>query len=205
MSLESICPLRNKDCENAKRAILEENAATLKKMSPKGALFLHPYLDQKRLEHGIIDAAFDFEPIYDRVFVWQLGFHKGNTYIPGGVIIQPDAYKDADDKSVPQGIVVGAGLGALDALRSHGTDLGHQVAIIAVAPWSMPIEPGSNIGVLMLQAGDLVGSKELARALRSGKCQIKSEKNSEGVRVHKYVDENGETWDPVLPWTRDDT
>lgn len=203
--LEEICPLRNPDCENAKRLAVEEHQEIAGKMSAAGALRLPAYLDHQRRKHGIIDAAFNFANVFDRVFVWQLAMHEGETFIPGGSIIQPESYKDADDKEMPFGIIIGAGLCALDEIRSHGMDLGHEVAIIAIAPWRLPIEPGRKSGVLMLKSGDLVGSRELAQNLRDGKCRVVAEKNSEGVRVHKYVDEAGETWDPVMPWISDDT
>lgn len=199
--------MHNSECLNQKRDILKIDEATRALMSPPGALNLPPLLEKRRLEHGIIDAIFTNQPVFDRVFVWQLPSKEGETYLPGGSIVQPDNFRSADDRECPKGIVVGAGLSALDTLRSHGIDLGHVVSIIAVQPWRLPMghnEKNVAVGVLMLRDGDLVGSDDLALLLRQGKVKFESVVTAEGKRVHRLVDQDGQPWDPVSPWIPDD-
>jgi hypothetical protein len=194
----------NPACENVKRETAEASRVLEGNISPAGALGLPPLLDKRRREYGIPDAAFASRAVYDRVFVWQIWVHQEDTYLPGGAIVQPANFREGDLRENPHGIILSAGLGALDSLRSNGIDLGHHVSIIHVQPWRMPVGIKDSEGVLMLQAGDITGSFDLELALRSGACQITTKANQHGQRMHRLVDREGNIWDPVMPWVADD-
>lgn len=199
--------MRNPQCENVKREAARETQTILGSMSPKGKLGLPPLLERRRWEYGIPDAAFDIRAVFDRILVWQIATHQGETFVKGGAIIQPANFKEWDLRENPHGILISAGLNALDSLRSNGIDLGHHVTIIHVQPWRLELERdsgGTTKGLLMMQAGDITGSYDLEQALRKGRCQIATKANATGQRIHRLVDEKGEVWDPVTPWIADD-
>ena len=207
--LESWCPLNNPLCENVKKGAVEEKEEFQKKVSPPGKngnspLGLPPLLEARRLEHQIPDRAFACRAAYDRVFVWQVWIHKEETYLPGGNIVQPANFREGDLRENPHGIILSAGLGALDSLRSNGIDLGHHVTIIHVQPWRLPVGISDHEGVLMLQAGDITGSHDLELALRSGAVRIVVRLNEHGQRIHRFEDAEGNVWDPTMPWVADD-
>lgn len=196
--------MNNPTCENVKKRAAEETEVVSAKMSPPGKLGLPELLEERRLKYGIPDSAFAFRAVFDRVFVWQIWVHQEETYIPGGAIVQPANFREGSLRENPHGVILSAGLGALDTLRSNGIDLGHHVSIIHVQPWRMPVGISDSEGVLMLQAGDITGSKDLEDAIRNGDCQITTRCNEHGQRVHLFVDKNGQVWDPVKAWVADD-
>lgn len=206
VDLSLICPMQNPACERQLKDIAQEDKAVRGKISPRGSLGLPPLLDARRLEYGIIDEAFNNQPVFDRIYVWQLPLHEEETFMQGGAIVKPDWMKARDKKTTPRGILVAAGLSALDTLRSHGIDIGHIVTIIAIAPWTLPIAivEGHWFELLMLRDGDIVGSDDLATTLRSGVVKTTTVPSDNGARVHKYTDAEGKTWNPVAPFISDD-
>jgi len=194
----------NPACENVKKEAKEESEYLSGLISPKGTLGLPELLDRRRLQHGIPDRAFEAQAMFDRIYVWQIWVHQEETFVPGGAIVQPANYRESDLRENPQGIILSAGLGALDHLRSNGADLGHHVNILHVQPWRIPVGIKDSEGVLVLQTGDVSGSLDLRKALRRGKCRITVRMNEHGQRVHLYEDEQGQVWDPTSPWIADD-
>lgn len=202
MDLSLVCPLKDPTCERFQAGAIQIDKEIRGKISPKGELGLPPLLDQRRLEHGIVDAAFSCQPVYDRVLVYQLPAHKGETFMEGGRILAPDTSRDYMRRECPRGLLLSAGLGALDAIRSHGIDLGHVVLTISTVPFRLIVDhvDGKPFEVLVMLAGDLVGSEDLAKDLRSGTANVVSMSDEDGPRRHFYEDANGHRWDPVDPW-----
>lgn len=178
------------------------------RMSPKGKLKLPPLLDKRRIEWGIIDSAFDTTCGYDRIHVWQIPeTDKSETFIEGGRIITPETAKRRIDDEASRGVLVSAGLTALDNLRSHGFDLGHIVRFVRLAPWRIRIGSieGMEMQVLVMRDGDLTASEDLTQALRRGQCEIKAIRDRKtGAQRHVYVDRKGKIWAPQMPWIADD-
>lgn len=168
-------------------------------MSPKGALGLPPLLDARRLEWRITDGAFALSPLYDRVYLHQIPMQIGGKK---GAIHLPDTVRKKEHRSCPRGVLIAAGALALDSIRSNGVDLGHIVRFIHVNPWRLIVDyaEGFEPEVLVMTAGSLTGSEDLADALRSG--AVKVEMGSDGK--HRYVAKDGTTWDPTLPWVPED-
>lgn len=164
-------------------------------MSPKDALGLPPLLEARRLEWHIPDGAFMLAPLYDRVFVYQI-----ETYLDGkkGQITMSERKQSAEKRTNPRGILVAAGALALDSVRSNGCDLGHVVRFQNVNPLRLVVDysDGQEFEVQLMTAGDLTGSEDLSDMLRSG--AVRMEKGEDGK--HRYVNQEGATFDPTMPW-----
>ena len=186
-------------------------------MSKPGALGLPPLLESKRLEWAIPDGAFKMQMVFDRLLVWQLDQgddtdvnENGERCYPGTNIVMPDVGEKREFEEAPRGILVGAGLTALDALRSNGIDLGHTITFCRHAPWRMRVDAvaGKDLYALLLRAGDITGSEDLANALRAGKCRVEVKESDKGdgaiVREHWFVDSEGVAWAPSEPFIGDD-
>lgn len=167
-------------------------------MSPAGALGLPPLLDQRRLEWKITDGAFNLAPIYDRVYLHQIPMEVDGKK---GRIHMPDTVKSGERRRCPRGVLVGAGLLALDAVRSNGMDLGHIVRFIHVNPWRLIVDytEGFFPEVMVMTAGSLTGSEDLALMLRSGAMKVQMVDGK-----HRYVDAEGNAFDPTMPYVPED-
>jgi hypothetical protein len=110
----------------------------------------------------------------------------------------PESARIRDLQSAPRGVVVSAGLKALDEITSHGINVGYKVNIICQAPYRMEIAriKGHSFYLLVLRAGDIVASTDLRDDLNSGVCKISYDEQS---GQHLYTDANGKTWMPVQP------
>lgn len=206
VDLSQMCPLKDPTCERFFSGALKLDQEVRSKISPKGALGLPPLLDERRLSYGIVDAAFATQPVFERLMVYQLPAHEGETFMEGGRIIAPDTSRNYMRRECPRGILLSAGLGALDAIRSHGIDLGHIVVTISTVPFRLVVDyvDGKPFEVLLMMAGDLVGSEDLGATMRSGEVRVVSVSEDDGPRTHRYEDMEGNSWDPVRPWISGD-
>lgn len=159
-------------------------AALLKELSPGNPFRLPKLLNKKRLEYGITDGAFEFQPAFDRVYVFQVS--QVDISKTDGGIIRPDQAKRRELESAPQGILVAAGLVALDQLKSHGIELGHLVTLLRYAPYRIryDILNGKDKYLTIMQAGDIVGSKELGDEIAAGRTRVEYD---EATGRHCYV------------------
>jgi hypothetical protein len=184
---------------------LQFERETKKRMSPAGALNLPKLLDARRLEWGIIDAAFERQAAFERILIWQIPEQKGETFGEGSRILMSDQSKARLKNEAPRGIVISAGLRALDSLRSNGIDLGHIVNFIQAAPWRIFVDYmiGYRPAVLMMNAGDIIGSEDLATILRKGDLRVDVAESERGP-IHVYKNKTGDFDLPTLPWVGDD-
>lgn len=113
------------------------------------------------------------QPVFDRIFIYKI---PGEEKLEGSSIIMPgNAFHNAD-----RGVLVYAGLRALDELKSHGIDLGHIVWYARLSPWQrryagVGLQEGrAAIGdVVVLRASEIVGSEDLWRETwEEGKYEI---------------------------------
>ena len=171
-----------------------------KLVSPLGAIHgIPPLLDARRVQWKIPDGAFQVAPLYDRIYVYQIPMYIKKK----GAIFMSEVKEKAELRTGSRGILVAAGMKALDAIRSNGCDLGHIVRTNHVNPWRMPIDfaEGKEYDLLVMEAGYLTGSEDLADMLRSG--AVKTGFNQAGD--HVFLDQEGNAWDPVMPWNPNDT
>lgn len=173
-----------------------ENEAR-KHFSPPGTLGLPKLLDDKRVRYGIPDTAWKTQPAFDQVLVWQIAVDDGQTY-GGGLIQKTETALKRELQEAPRGIIVSAGLTALDQLRSHGIDVGHTIDFYQIAPLRkrLPTIAGKEPTLVMIQARYVFGSEELASGLRTRMCRVIT-REVDGVQEHYYCDENGKTWKPA--------
>jgi hypothetical protein len=168
-----------------------------KRMSPPGTLGLPPLLDERRLRYGMCDAVFAAQAAYDRILLFQIdpSFSDGEKYGDTGIYM-PDSAKRRVREEAPRGVIVSAGLRALDSLRSNGMDLGHIVSFVRLSPWRLPVDmiAGAPVYVLILRDSDIVGSEDTAAALRAGGLVIEAKPD------HSYIGRGV----PSLPKIGDD-
>lgn len=186
------------------RANMDKLAKERKKlMSSARKLKLPKLLEERRQEYGITDGAFELQPFHDRVLVYQV--HKQEETYGGGLIIKTESRQDFEATSCPKGIVVAAGARALDELRCNGVDLGHMVVFMRLAPWRIETDTvgGRTEKLIVMRAGDIVGSADLADSIRAGdvKIQFEAEKYE-----HWYKTKDGQVWKPrdVEPFLSED-
>lgn len=174
-----------KDNRLVKRAIVAENIADALEASlaPRGTYNIPILLDERRFEYGIPNGAFEQFPVFDKVYVWQLTLTERRTYSEGGAIVKPDARIAYDRNTAPRGIIISAGLQALDSLQSTGIDVGHIVRFKKFSPFIQPVGDikGVEVTVMVIRDGDIVSSEDLARAYHARELSI----------INASVDKNG--------------
>lgn len=181
-------------------------------MAPPDSLGLPPLLEKRRQEHLIPNGAFAIQPVYDRIYVYQIGEKdiQANETFGKTSIVMPQTVRESRRAETPRGIVVGAGLQAMDNLRSNGMDVGHVIRFIRNAPWRMPVDwvGTDQIYVFVMRSGDITGSEDLTTALRTGDTRIIFQETTDeyGQKMfkHLYVDKEGRSWNPAQPWLADD-
>lgn len=165
----------------------ERISATMR-ISPPGSLGLPELLEDRRLKYDIPDGAFCADAVFDRVLVYQIDRVAGDTF-ENSVLHRPDISRAKQREECPVGIIVGAGLSALDSLRSHGIDLGHMVIFVHLAPFRFQCDTvdGKAVWVLLLRAGDIIASMDLREKTKGGEWSVKTTKDENGVSRH-YLD-----------------
>jgi len=179
------------------------SAVMRKRMSPPGALGLPKLLDERRLEYGITDGAFSRQAVFDRVYLWQIPMQKGDKFESDSLIHMPESVQQREKSRAPQGIIVSAGLRALDQLRSHGVDLGHKILFCHAAPYHIRYDSvlGLEQHLIIVLAGDIIGSEDLATNLRNREVRCLPRRNAENNSVeHVFIDERGDAWLPADAW-----
>lgn len=180
-------------------AIEEFDKKILEMMSPKERpLGLGQLVEEKRWRYGIPDAAFYGQFCgFQRVHVAQIPEQETETYA-GTSIIKTEITKKRELVEAARGVIVSAGLGALDILRSNGFDIGHTVAFVRLAPFRrwVNLPNGIQIPLISLVAGDIIDSEDLGEMLRTRKVRIVP-RVIDGMTQHCFVDENGKSWNPV--------
>jgi hypothetical protein len=182
--------------ENAKEAKMWVR----QKQKPGAFPEISPLLEARRLEYGIPDGAFNMEAAYGRILVWQLPQDDNDTY-GGGLILKTSRTKERERDMAPRGVIVSAGLSALDFLKSNGMDVGHIVGFVRLSPFSYQCDivgRGIPQELKILQVGDIICSEDLKKALRSGEAKVQVVEEA-GRQIHVYVDRDGKRWTPQDP------
>lgn len=180
---------RESHLERVARAIVE-------KMSPEGALKLPPLLEKRRLEFGIPDEAFKYQATFETILFWQLHLeHEESSVTPGG-IHKPETRHRGELQQSPRGIVVSAGLAALDVLRANGSGLGHIVNIMRQAPYRRAIAnyAGLDVWIYSCNVGQIFADEDVGGEIFDGKKAIVY---SDKFKQHTFV--NTETKEEMAP------
>lgn len=170
-----------------------------------GALGLSKLLDERRMRYGIPNEAFEEHAVYDRILVWQLEprHEEGKKTYGDSSIIRPETAKKASVQESCRGVLVSAGLLALDHLRTNGMELGHIVTFVRLSPWRKIVASyeGNEIPLLILRSGDIIASEDLQTNLRSRQARVLwDEGDAARAAGHVFIDESGKRWAPVEPF-----
>lgn len=179
------------------RELLRRKEEVRMRMSPPGALGLDAALEKARLEHGIPDSAFKIQAVFDRVLVLQVAMQDGETYKDSKIILA-ETTRDREMRKAPNGIIVSAGLKALDILRSNGMDLGHKIIFTHSAPYFVRFDNilGQDQHLVVLQAGQITASYDLSANLASRHTRVRLFEN-EGQPYHAHIGPDGKGLMPV--------
>lgn len=197
---DNVLPTATMEQRMAKRAVEEASDRLRESMAPPDSLGLHPLLEKRRWEHGIPNGAFKHQAAYDRVLVQQvIGEQEAKGTYGGGLIQMTDRAKQREKESYPRGVIVSAGLQALDVLRSNGMDLGHVITFVRLAPWRMRVETvaGIEYHLMVLRVGDIIASEDTASELRSGERLLLTNVTTDGVVEHSYENQDGLAFKPA--------
>lgn len=129
-----------------------------------------------------------YEAVFDRVVVFSVPERKAlrDTYTEEGTIIMPNSRREKEENESPRAVLVSAGLGARDVLRSHGMGLGHVVWVARLSPWRHEVDRDSDgrpIQFMFLRVGDIVGSETLQDMVKLGHVTV----DLAGDGSHRYV------------------
>lgn len=152
--------------------IAEELAASL---APAGSFNIPELLDRRRFEFGIPNGCFSCYPADDKAFVYQVALPgQGGDKYQGSVLIKPENVQSWERNTAPRGILVSAGLRAMDTLHSSGIEIGHIIRFRRLSPFIMPVAEfsGKVLSVMLLRDGDIVASEDLATKLHSRTHEI---------------------------------
>jgi hypothetical protein len=185
---------------------LDKSGEWAKYISPPGALegLQDPRLEDARLKYGIPDSVFHTDALFDRIFVWQLPRVFGDV-IEGTTLIKPEGVRQREEEGTPRGVVVSAGLKALDSLRSNGVELGDVVNFIRLSPWKLTMQEirGVEVNVLILRDGDLIASEELPRRRKQGFVRTTCVTTDSGME-HRLTHLGQPPIKPGNPWVPED-
>lgn len=139
------------------------------RMSPRDTLGLPALLEAHRWKYGITDAFFKSQASFDRIYVFPIDPFDGDDVIPGTSIHRPKLTKMKDMQEGHRGVLISAGLTAMDRLMSHGIELGHIVTTNKNVPFARRCEDleGDMMFYLVMRDADLAGSETLADHLRA--------------------------------------
>lgn len=174
------------------------------KISPLGALGLPPLLDQRRHEYQIIDTMFNAACAYDRIYVYQIPpqhiIDRDKEAADSPLAIKMSAgWRNMEQDRAHRGVIVSAGLSALDHLTAHGMGLGHIVNFAFFSILRHYPDKDQDESLVPLHAGQIISSEDTQRLLREKKIHIVRRSTENGVR-HVYRLENGDEYLPEIPW-----
>ncbi len=190
MELAQALREHNKQNRLVQRALIAENIADQleKSLAPLGTYRISEKLDKRRLDYGIPNGAFEHFPLYDKVYIWQLNMTERKTYSEGGKIVKPEARVAHDRATAARGIIVSAGLAALDSLRSAGADVGDIIRFKKFSPFIQEVAEiqGVPLHVMTMRDGDVVSSEDLAADFHAGRVRIVNVSQEKGGYDHRF-------------------
>jgi hypothetical protein len=182
-----------RQAEGELRTIELERISKSEKMSPPGALHLPDLLERRRWEAGITDEAFQQFPIGENVFIYQIPVLEGATFA-GTKLFAATGAKEADKFSAGRGIIVAAGLPALDYLWSYGVEPGHIVRITKLSTMRLVLAghtKGREEYLLVFHCSECRCSTDLGYDVIDGRARVERD----AVGKHRLVYQDGRTFD----------
>jgi hypothetical protein len=175
-----------------------------KSLKPLGHYNIPEVLDKRRLEYLIPNGAFESYPGFDKCYIWQISLEGSrDTYSEGGKILMPEAVKSYKKNTAPRGILVSAGLQAMDSLYSTGFAIGHIVRFKKFSPFIMPVGEidGHELAVMVVRDGDIEASEDTASWLNSKSHTIKNVSDTGyDFRIQNLMDDGKVTGPKISPY-----
>jgi hypothetical protein len=145
-------------------------------------------LDRRIKEYNIPD--WPGQALYGRIIVYRIKDENADrkTFTAGGVIEMPDDVASTQKWKAPRGIIVSAGLLAMDILRGNGIGLGEVIWMASHSPWRFEVDSKlkdgkvESVDFYFMQAGDAVLSEDLVERIREGDAVVEFENGK-----HRYV------------------
>ncbi len=155
-------------------AAIKRTKLIKERMSPPGALRLPEKLEAARLKHGIPDGFFRVAAGFDRIFVFPIDPFDADEKMPNSFLYRPELTKQKDLQEGYRGVLISAGLTAMDRLMSHGYELGDVVMTNKNVPFARRMEliEGKPMFVLVMRDGDLAGNETLQADILAGKRRV---------------------------------
>ncbi len=155
-------------------AAIKRTKLIKERMSPPGALRLPEKLEAARLKHGIPDGFFRVAAGFDRIFVFPIDPFDADEKLPGSFLYRPELTQQKDLQEGYRGVLISAGLTAMDRLMSHGYELGDIVMTNKNVPFARRMEliEGKPMFVLVMRDGDLAGNETLQADILAGKRRV---------------------------------
>lgn len=130
---------------------------------------------------------------FDRVLVYSLPDEASASekYLIDGkesAIIKTDEARTNQSLRSPRGIVVSAGLGAMDKLHCHGMKLGDIVWLAPHVPYRFQVgnnKDGKPIEFLFCYVGDICLGEDIGERIANGTITVERNENNEHVYVWK--------------------
>ena len=113
---------------------------------------------------------------FDRILVYQIPDEASSrtTFSKDGSIIMPDSTREVKKVRSPRGIIVSAGLRALDIMADHGMELGEMVWFSPHVPTRFEVEnsEGKQVLFFFMTIGDVIVSEDIPQKLVDGKIGL---------------------------------
>jgi hypothetical protein len=115
------------------------------------------------------------QALFERVVVFRVPDESAasETFIPDGRIVKVSSTRDRDEVRSPRGVVVSAGLRAMEILTDHGMQVGELVWLAPHLPYRFEVgktKEGASIEFLFCNVGDIVLSEDLVNRVVHGKA-----------------------------------
>jgi hypothetical protein len=132
-------------------------------------------LDKRIAEHSI--PPWPGEATFARIIVYRIPDKAASrkTFVDGGSIVMPDTVHSNNEFRSPRGIIVSAGLQAMDILRGNGMQLGEMIWMSSHTPWRFEVDTkidGKPVEFYFMQAGDVTMSEDLLQSRKAGKVRV---------------------------------
>lgn len=147
-----------------------------------------PELLAKRVnELGI--PAWPGQACFERVIVYRIPDEgsASEKFAADGVIIKPETRRETDKDRSPRGVVVSAGLAAMDVLISNGMQLGELVWFAPHVPFRFEVgkrSDGTPWEFYFMNVGDIVLSEDILQRVVDGDLKL-----TKTDKQHVYNDE----------------
>jgi hypothetical protein len=125
---------------------------------------------------------------FERVIVYRIPDEgsASETFAADGVIIKPETRRETDKDRSPRGVVVSAGLAAMDVLVSNGMQLGELVWFAPHVPFRFEVgkrADGTKVEFYFMNVGDIVLSEDILQRVVDGELKL-----SRPEKQHVYND-----------------